>query len=210
MLGWTPLGEAARDAVFPPNSVGTTQLRGNAVTSPKIRNGSVQAIDVQKRTITAAHVKPGSLLASSFRGGQLPVGPKGDKGDRGERGPAGITNVFTQSVGGPSRALTATTATVVSVQLPRGKFLILGRIQLEGSEPNFTGICTTGTGTDFGPTTDPAIAAAYAGPAGANEVTVVSMHVVVDLAAPATALIRCRSPRAGFWRDARITALQIG
>ena len=86
VLGATPIGEAARDAAFPPNSVGTDQLKLNAVTSPKIRNGSVQAIDIQKSTITAAHVKPGSLLASSFRPGQLPTGAKGDKGDKGDKG----------------------------------------------------------------------------------------------------------------------------
>jgi hypothetical protein len=89
VLGWTPLGEAARQAVFPPNSVGTVQLKTNAVTSPKIRNGSVQAIDIQKASLTAAHVKPGSLLATSFRAGQLPAGPKGDKGDKGEKGDKG-------------------------------------------------------------------------------------------------------------------------
>jgi hypothetical protein len=89
VLGWTPLGEAARQAVFPPNSVGTVQLKGNAVTSPKIRNGSVQAIDIQKASITAAHVKPRSLLATSFRAGQLPAGPKGDKGDKGDKGEKG-------------------------------------------------------------------------------------------------------------------------
>ena len=89
VLGWTPLGEAAREAVFPPNSVGTTQLRANAVTSAKIRNGSVTAIDIQKQAITAVHVKPGALLASSFKAGQLPAGPKGDKGDRGDKGTKG-------------------------------------------------------------------------------------------------------------------------
>ena len=89
VLGWTPVGDAAREAVFPPNSVGTTQLRTNAVTSPKIRNGSVTAIDIQKAAISAAHVRPGGLLASNFKAGQLPAGPKGEKGDKGDRGVQG-------------------------------------------------------------------------------------------------------------------------
>jgi len=100
VLGWTPVGEAARQAVFPPNSVGTVQLKTNAVTSPKIRNGSVAAIDVQKASLTAAHVKPGSLLASSFRTGQLPAGPKGDKGDKGDKGEKGEKG----DTGGPGLA----------------------------------------------------------------------------------------------------------
>jgi hypothetical protein len=89
VLGWTPLGEAAREAVFPPNSVGTLELRDNAVVSAKIRNGSVTGLDVQKGTLTGAHVKPGSLLASNFRAGQLPAGPKGERGDKGDKGPKG-------------------------------------------------------------------------------------------------------------------------
>lgn len=89
VAGWTPLGEAAREAVFPPNSVGTLELRDNAVVSAKIRNGSVTGLDIQKRTLTGAHVKPGTLVASNFRAGQLPAGPKGEKGDKGDKGQKG-------------------------------------------------------------------------------------------------------------------------
>ena len=73
--------------------MGTAQLRANAVVSGKIRNGSVTGLDVQKLTLTGAHVKPGSLLAANFRAGQLPAGPKGDKGERGEKGEKGDKGV---------------------------------------------------------------------------------------------------------------------
>lgn len=61
-------------ATLPRNSVGPTQLRTNAVTSAKVRNGS--------------------LLAKDFKAGQLPAGagaagPKGDAGAKGEAGPKG-------------------------------------------------------------------------------------------------------------------------
>ena len=206
VLGWTPLGEAARDVVFPPNSVGATQLKANAVTSPKIRNGSVQGIDVQKRTLTAAHVKPGSLLASSFKAGQLQSGPKGDKGDTGDRGAAALTNVFTKSTSGPTQNLTSTLTSIVSLSLPKGKFLILGKVWVSGSEPTFTAICNTGVGAN----TDSALAAAYSGPAGANTGDTITMHVVHELAAPGTAALRCWTPRAASWGEATLTAVQIG
>jgi hypothetical protein len=206
VLGWTPLGEAARDAAFPPNSVGTTQLRGNAVTSPKIRNGSVTAIDVQKKTLTAAHVKPGSLLASSFKAGQLPAGPKGDKGDRGERGPAALTETHTKSAGGPTQQLTSTLTPVISLPLPRGKYLLLGKVNVLGTEPNFTAFCST----DLGAGPDYTSAAAYSGPAGANTSDTLSMHRVVDIAAASTAMIRCWTPRSASWTGATITAVRIG
>ena len=52
---------------LPANSVGTKQLKKNAVTGNKVKNRSLKAAD--------------------FAAGQLPQGPKGDQG------PAGATNV---------------------------------------------------------------------------------------------------------------------
>ncbi|MEA2445725.1 MAG: hypothetical protein QOJ12_3017, partial [Thermoleophilales bacterium] len=46
--------------------VGSRQLKPNAVTSSKVKNGA--------------------LLAADFKAGQLPAGAKGDKGDKGDRG----------------------------------------------------------------------------------------------------------------------------
>ena len=89
VLGSTPVGEAARNAAFPRGSVGTVQLQANAVTGPKIRSRAVAGSDIQRGAITALHVKPRSLLASSFRAGALPAGPKGDKGDKGDKGEKG-------------------------------------------------------------------------------------------------------------------------
>lgn len=54
---------------LPKNSVGTAQLKANAVTSPK--------------------VKDGSLKASDFKSGQLPAGPEGPAGPQGPVGPQG-------------------------------------------------------------------------------------------------------------------------
>jgi hypothetical protein len=71
----TPLGQAASRLVLPKNSVGAAQLKKNAVTGVK--------------------VKDGSLLAADFKAGQLPQGPKGEpgapgpKGDKGDPGEAG-------------------------------------------------------------------------------------------------------------------------
>ena len=96
ILGSTPVGQAAKGLILPPNSVGPAQLKPNAV--------------------TAAKIKSGSLLASDFKAGQLPAGqagpagpagqpgPKGDKGDKGEkgdRGSNGATSVTMRTVTGP-------------------------------------------------------------------------------------------------------------
>jgi hypothetical protein len=54
---------------LPGNSVGTLQLKANAVTSGKVKNGTLQKAD--------------------FKRGQLPAGATGPKGDAGPQGAAG-------------------------------------------------------------------------------------------------------------------------
>ena len=74
----------------PKNSVGSQELKRNAVTPAKIAPNAVRT----------AHVLNGSLLAVDFKAGQIPQGPKGDKGDKGEkgdRGDPGATNVVVRT-----------------------------------------------------------------------------------------------------------------
>ncbi len=60
---------AAVAVTLPRNSVGTLQLRDNAVVSAKIKNSS--------------------LLRTDFKPGQVPRGPRGRRGPSGPRGPFG-------------------------------------------------------------------------------------------------------------------------
>jgi hypothetical protein len=63
VLGATPVAGAVRGIILPPKSVGTVQLKPNAVTTGKVLDGTLLAVD--------------------FRPGQLRAGPKGDKGEPG-------------------------------------------------------------------------------------------------------------------------------
>lgn len=66
------LGGGAYAAVnLPPNSVGSKQIKGNAIDSSKVRDGS--------------------LLKRDFRLGQLPKGNPGPVGPTGNTGPVGPT-----------------------------------------------------------------------------------------------------------------------
>ena len=75
VLGATPFGEAAYNAVVPSNSVGSAQLRNGAVTEAKLRGDAV----------TSGKVKNRSLKAIDFATGQIPAGPAGPKGDKGDK-----------------------------------------------------------------------------------------------------------------------------
>jgi hypothetical protein len=79
VLGSAPVATAVQRLVLPPKSVGTAQLKTDAVTSLKIKDGSLLSVD--------------------FKPGQLPAGPKGDSGTpgpagpKGDKGEPGLTNV---------------------------------------------------------------------------------------------------------------------
>jgi hypothetical protein len=83
-FGSTPLGHAAGKFFLPNNSVGNAQLKHDAVTTGKVKNHTLLAIDFKK-----------GQLPSGPQGPQGPAGPagaqgpKGDKGDNGDKGPKG-------------------------------------------------------------------------------------------------------------------------
>jgi hypothetical protein len=77
-LAATPIGQAAGRFVLAKNSVGTPQLKKNAVTSVKVKNGS--------------------LLAADFKLGQLPAGPQGPQGPKGDAGAPGTAVAYAHVV----------------------------------------------------------------------------------------------------------------
>ena len=204
VLGWTPIGEAAREAVFPVNSVGTAQLKPNAVTSPKISNGGVAGIDIQKRAITAVHVKQGGLVAANFKAGQLPAGPKGDKGDKGDRGTNGAVSAYTKITGtGAAASLTTSEAALVTLALPAGKYAIFGRVQIswEPGDASYFSICRLGA---------PGKSELMNVSGDGVENAVSSLNFLVDLPAPATVTLSCRdlAGAQARWSKARLTAIE--
>jgi hypothetical protein len=82
------------------NSVGTLQLRDDAVSRSKIRNNAINSAKVASR----------SLLRSDFAPGQLPAGPTGPQGPAGPAGPAGAA--------GPAGVIGAITVRPQTVSIP--------------------------------------------------------------------------------------------
>ena len=92
VFGSTPLGHAAGSLVVGKNSVGTAQLKKDAVTGPKVKNGSLSAADFKAGTFQPGPAGPkGEKGDAGSKGDPGAPGAKGDKGDRGPAGSAGIS-----------------------------------------------------------------------------------------------------------------------
>ena len=75
-----------------PGSVGTAQLRANAVTAAKLKNRNVTGAKLARNAVTGAHVLNGSLTRDDFSASSLPAGPAGPAGTA---GPAGLIGPIT-------------------------------------------------------------------------------------------------------------------
>jgi hypothetical protein len=103
-------GTSYAAVVLPKNSVGTKQLKKNAVTSAKVKNRSLLKVD--------------------FKAGQLPAGPRGAKGATGNTGATGPSDAFSAYLDGPV-ALPSGLATIATLTLPdAGSYVIFAKAWL--------------------------------------------------------------------------------
>jgi len=109
LVALTGTGVAAVSAL-PRDSVGTAQLKSNAVTSAKVRNGS--------------------LLRADFKQGQILAGPAGARGPQGQPGPPGIASL--ERVDAVTTASSANSKTISAV-CPSGKRVIAGGARVLGN-----------------------------------------------------------------------------
>jgi hypothetical protein len=135
---------------LPNNSVGTPQLKANAVTSGKVKNGTLRKAD--------------------FKSGQLPKGAKGDqgaqgaKGDQGIQGPIGPSDAYAalRNTISPPVLTAGVTTTLLTLSIPvAGNYVIFSKLPLDdaiagsrlqtctlaaGSDTDATLVLTTGIG----------------------------------------------------------------
>jgi hypothetical protein len=144
VFGSTPLGEAAMNQVVPRNSVGTAQLRANAVTGSKIRSGAVTSSDVRNRSLRAVDFAAGQIPA----GPQGPQGPQGPAGPTGAAGPVGVSGYQTVFTTGPNDS---TSYKTLNASCPSGKRALSGGVAVTpATAATAVGVTRTylnGTGT---------------------------------------------------------------
>lgn len=101
---------------FAKGTVGTPQLKRNAVTGSKLAPNAVRT----------GHVANGSLLVDDFKAGQIPQGPKGDKGERGDPGTAGTPGLSGLEIVQTQSTFASPSFSNITAACPSGKKVVGG------------------------------------------------------------------------------------
>jgi hypothetical protein len=125
---------------LPKNSIGKRQLKTNAVTSAKIKNGTIVGKDINSRTRRALKGHKGA----PGRNGQ--AGPRGPAGAAGAAGKVGVSGYQVIQV---KSASDSTSFKSLYPECPAGKVLLGGGAQVSGS---VGGVGIVQSGPDTGAT----------------------------------------------------------
>ncbi len=111
--------------VLPANSVGTRQLKKNAVVAAKVKDNSLMRVDFKKGQLPA-----GQRGAPGARGLPGPAGAGGPAGPAGPQGPPGVSGLELVSESTPSNS---DRAKVKSAQCPAAKKVVGGGVRVSGT-----------------------------------------------------------------------------
>jgi hypothetical protein len=188
-LAATPIGQAAGRIVLGKNTVGTAQLKKSAVTSVKVKDGSLRAAD--------------------FGAGQLPAGPQGPKGDAGATGPKGDpgpSNGYIHPYSStPVGIDSAQGAVVASIDLPAGKYLVFAKTGVASTTP--TGVVVQCTLTAANAYDYSELELFH----GSVETSTMSLNIGATLASAGQANLWCRGLAQTTWaKNYTISAVKVG
>jgi hypothetical protein len=189
-------------------ALGGSAYAANTIRSSDIKNGQVKRVDLANNAVTSGKVRNGTLLSKDFKSGQIPAGPRGatgaigasgPKGDKGDTGPSDAFQAFRDVISPPPLPDAATT-TLVTLPLPAGKYVVLGKLDFDGSG---TVTCRLRAGGD----SDRMLSTAT-GIGGFN----CNMQLVHEFAAAGSAILEIDTPAASGVRggDAKVTAIRVG
>jgi hypothetical protein len=186
-------------------ALGGSAYAANTIRSRDIKNGEVKRVDLANNAVTSAKVKNGTLLSKDFKSGQLPGGPRGAtgapgaNGSKGDTGPSDAFQAFRNTISPPPLPDAATT-TLVTLPLPAGRYVVLGKLDFDGIG---TVTCRLRAGGD----SDRMLSTAT-GIGGFH----CNMQLVHEFAAAGSALLEIDTPATSGVRggDAKVTAIRVG
>jgi hypothetical protein len=189
------LGGAAFAATqLPRNSVGTGQLKPEAVTAGKIAKKTRNQLKGD-RGATGPQGPTGKTGAKGAAGAKGATGAKGDTGPRGLTGADGTGPAF--EVFGTLKSIGVGAAPVVAENLPAGAYLSTANVVVEATAPG-TVTCTLSSGGE---------ASANFGVAG--QVTTMSLSATRTLGSAGAETLTCSAPEGATARYANLIATQV-
>ena len=141
LLAFVVLGGGAAVAAVElgKSTVGTKQLKRDAVTSAKVKDGSLQARDFAKG-FRAPIGRPAAIGPAGPMGERGPEGPQGQEGRRGPEGPLGSSDGY-QARGSSSSLSDSLFGTqVVSLAVPPGSYFAVSTVEADSADGNDGGI----------------------------------------------------------------------
>jgi hypothetical protein len=176
----------AATVALAPNSVGTLQIKANAVTTQKVKNGT--------------------LLRGDFKAGQIPRGPAGPAGaagaagpagPAGAAGPAGPSDAYARFLNGPL-AVPAALTSLTTLSIPQaGKYVIWAKAYTVGGAV----VCKLIAGTDTDENGTPGHGGAVKDP--------LSLMVVHEFAAAGSVDFQCSVTGAATANQIKIAAIKV-
>lgn len=118
------------------NTVGTKQLKRGAVTSAKVKDGSLQAKDFGKIFRPGPAVR-GPAGPAGERG---PEGPQGQEGRRGPEGPRGSSDGYQEQGSSSSLSDSLFGTQVVSLAVPPGSYFVISTVEADSADGNNGGV----------------------------------------------------------------------
>lgn len=184
LVALTGTSVAAVQQVLPRNSVGAKHVKKNAITTKKIRNGT--------------------LLRADFKRGQLPRGVRGPAGPAGQRGPSDVRQI----ADGTATAWSATFATQRSLSLPVGSWLVSATLAADSNAAAGT-TQTCQCRLSVGGTVVDQVELTLGGSTESSERAAITLQGGRTLAAAGTADLQCQSTGTGSVLHPSITAIQV-
>ena len=124
-------------------ALGGSSYAALRITGQNVKDGSLSGKDVKDQSLTGGDVKNGTLAPTDFKPGMLPAGPRGEQGPPGAPGtPGGPGDPATVAgYGGraPGYRSLSGTLTLVSKNLPAGKYILHANAEVQGAGNPTTG-----------------------------------------------------------------------
>jgi hypothetical protein len=199
---------------LPRNSVGSRQIKANAVTEGKL------ATDVQSKLNRTVQSSPGATGATGATGAQGLAGPAGPQGAKGETGAQGVPGPTAGAVGGfdttvtPTQVNTAGIGSATSITLAQPSKVLVIVMGTFRTTCGSGGDCKRTFSAAIDGTAVPGIAEDVGGDASTSTTRDVNTAGILSTVPAGTHSVQIRSlstgPVTGTFQDAKIVAVALG